>query len=134
MRNMIILFTIAVLVSCNEPTAPPINNPNGTFNGRLVLYDSTGNNPVYGTITLNRSSTNYISGNWKLGNENNGKLSGSISNDSLSINLNPDMIDNNTILFGTTDGKTIKGRWYHSSYVGITNKGTFMAYNNFHPL
>lgn len=134
MRNMIILFTIAVLVSCNEPTSPPNNNQSVFFNGWLVLYDSTGNNPVSGTMTLNLSTSKKITGNWDLGNGNSGKLTGSIDNYGLSINLNPDMIDNNTILFGTTDGKTIKGRWYHSSYVGITNKGTFMAYNNVHPL
>jgi hypothetical protein len=76
---------------------------------------------------LNRDDNTGISGEWNLQNDQSGKLVGSMDDKKITINLNPDMIDNNTFLFGDFNNDSIEGNWYHSGVMGVNNKGTFIA-------
>ncbi len=131
MKNLSILFSIALsillLISCTEPNSPTIDNPDGIFNGNIILLDSSGTNTVYGNISLYRGKTTDLSGEWSLRNGQNGKLVGSINNLKININLNPDMIDDNTFLIGDFGSNSIEGQWFHSGIMGVNNRGTFSA-------
>jgi hypothetical protein len=59
-----------------------------------------------------------------------GSLIGSIINSSISIELNPQFRDNNLGLAGTINDNIIEGKWYWSSFPGLTNWGTFKAIKN----
>ena len=131
MKKLLVCFslalTIVLFISCSEPDSPSIDSPNGVFKGSIVLFDSSGYNPLNGSITLLRNNTTDLSGNWKLRNGQNGELTGSINNLKININLDPDKIDDNTFLFGEYKGIAIEGRWVHSGVMGVNNKGTFIA-------
>ena len=126
---IIFLFTFAVfqLYSCNDSNSNIIGNPDGQFMGEIVLLDSLGANPLNGTIKLTQTNNTDLIGSWILQNGQNGKLTGLINDMKVNINLNPDFVDKNTVLLGNFDGMSIKGQWYHSSIVGLDNKGTFVA-------
>lgn len=124
--SLVILSTIA-LASCTQSTAPLIDDPHGMFQGSLVMYDSTGKNPVNGRLSVSRGDSTDLSGRWSLENGQSGKLAGAISDSTLWINLNPELIDANRYLFGTFDGKNIKGRWTYSGIMGPIDYGTFVA-------
>ena len=131
MKNLSFLFSLALIMvliySCTDPNSPTLDNPNGIFKGSITMFDSTGSNPVKGSIHLFRSNTTDFSGTWSLQNGQNGNLSGTISNLEVNINLNPNMIDDNTFLIGEFDGKSIEGKWIHTGIMGVNNKGTFIA-------
>ncbi len=131
MKNLSILFSLSLMMvliySCTDPNSPTIDNSNGMFQGSITMFDSTGSNPVKGSIHLFRSNTLDFGGTWSLQNGLAGNLSGSISNLEVNINLNPDMIDDNTFLIGEFGGKSIEGQWFHSGVMGVNNRGTFIA-------
>ena len=131
MRNRIILSLttslMVVLASCTQSTAPRIDNPHGVFQGSLVMYDSTGDNPINGRLSISRGDSTDLSGNWNLQNGQSGKLAGTMTDSTLWMNLNPNLVDANTILFGTFDGASIKGRWIFDGFAGPINHGTFIA-------
>lgn len=58
MQNRTIFLLAAVimlaLMSCTQTTAPSIDSPRGMLRGSLVMFDSTGQNPVNGKLTVNR--------------------------------------------------------------------------------
>ncbi len=131
MRNRIILllttFSMVVLSACTQTTAPRIDNPHGVFQGSLVMYDSTGGNPINGRLSVSRGDSADLSGNWGLKNGQSGKLAGAMTDSTLWMNLNPNLIDANTFLFGTFDGRNIQGKWTYSGVMGPINHGTFTA-------
>lgn len=122
--------TMMALASCTQSTAPLIDAPHGVFKGSIVMYDSTGGNPVSGTLSVIRGDSTNLSGNWSLKNGQSGTLTGSMPDSTLWLNLNPNMIDANTYLLGTFDGKNIEGRWVYSGIAGPMNQGTFVAMSN----
>ena len=133
MKRLSVLFSLALIIvliiSCSEPNSPSIDNPNGIFNGKITLYDSSGTNPVQGNISLIRDNTTDFGGTWSLQNGQSGNLTGSINNMKVNINLDPNMIDDNTFLIGDLVGQSIEGQWFHSGVMGVNNKGTFVAKN-----
>lgn len=130
-KLILILFGISNLlfISCNDSDSTIIGNPDGVFQGKIVMFDSTGSNYLNGTIKLAQSNSTDLYGSWSFLNGENGKIVGTINTMKVELNLNPDFIDNNTYLFGDFDGKTIKGNWIHAGIMGINNKGTFVATN-----
>ena len=122
--------SMMALASCTQSTAPLIDTPHGVFKGSIVMYDSTGGNPVNGTLSVTRGDSTNLSGNWTLGKGQSGTLSGDMPDSTLWLNFNPNMIDANTFLLGTFDGKHIKGRWVYSGIAGPINHGTFVATSN----
>lgn len=126
---IIILFTLFTFLqfSCNDSDSILIGNPDGVFSGKISLYDSSRANPITGRITFRQSGSNDLKGNWSFDNGENGNLVGTIDDMKVNINLNPNFIDNNTILLGIFDGEIIKGEWQHIGFIGVINHGTFVA-------
>jgi hypothetical protein len=56
-----------------------------------------------------------------------GHLAGEFHNDTMLIELQPLYRDNNVGLYGTIQGNEFTGKWIYSSFIGITNSGTFIA-------
>jgi len=131
MKNLSILFSLALILvlisSCTDPSSPTIDNPNGIFKGSITMFDSTGSNPVNGNIYLHRDNTTDFGGTWSLLNGQRGNLNGTINNQEVNINLDPNMIDDNTFLIGNFNGSKIEGRWIHTGIMGVNNRGTFIA-------
>ena len=131
MKKLFVLISLAITIvlniTCTEPNSPTIDRPNGIFKGKIALYDSSGTNPLQGNISLIRVNTTDFGGTWSLQNWQSGKLTGTIDNMKTNINLNPNMIDDNTFLIGDFAGNTIEGQWFHSGVMGVNNKGTFVA-------
>jgi hypothetical protein len=127
--TIIFLFSLAAffLLSCKDSNPIDIGNQGGTFQGNIVLYDSLDAEWTGGTIKIKQIDSTNLSGSWAFQNGESGNLVGTINNMKMQINLNPGFADNNTFLFGDFDGRTIKGQWWHSSFVGTDNKGTFLA-------
>jgi len=100
-------------------------------------FDTLGVKIITGSFTIEQGDSFSISGEWNfnpIGNLLNigpqtgqGEYTGTIENNELRINLNPEWADNNVILEGIIDGNTISGNWYYSGYAGILNYGTFTA-------
>ena len=107
----------------------------GTFN--YTAYDSLGAIVAGGTISFEIQDTTNITGEWeinKVGDPKNigpqtgsGKLEGNLTDESLMIGLNPDFRDNNVFLEGKPEENKYTGKWYYSSFIGLTNWGTFVA-------
>jgi hypothetical protein len=131
MKGITIIFLLALsgflFLSCNETDSIVIGNPGGTFQGNIVLYDSLGAVWTSGTIKITQTNSTDLNGSWSFQNGESGNLVGSIDNMKLQINLNPGFADNNTFLNGDFEGNTIKGQWYHDSFIGVDNWGTFLA-------
>ena len=60
--------------------------------------------------------------------EGDGVLNGQIDGDKISIELNPDMADNNVTLVADTASEGLHGIWSFSTFVGEVNRGTFSTY------
>lgn len=138
-RNIIPLIIVVILIasffSCKETVTIP-----ETLSGRYEYtgFDSTGSVIVRGTISITKKDSVSLTGRWELqspGNLQNigpqtgsGTFAGSIFHDStVSINLNPQMSDNNVFLYGSYHDIYISGKWAFSTLTGETNKGTFVA-------
>lgn len=121
------VFSMLLLASCTQTTAPHIDNPHGAFQGSLLMYDSTGSNPIQGRLSLSRGDSTDLSGTWSLQNGQGGKLAGAMTDSTINVNLNPNLVDANTYLIGAFDGTTIKGRWFFVGVMGPINHGTFTA-------
>jgi hypothetical protein len=134
MKTLTILFLFSLsaflFLSCNDSNSIVMGNQGGTFQGNIVLYDSLDAEWTSGIIKIKQINATDLTGNWAFQNGESGNLVGTINNMKMQINLNPGFADNNMFLFGDFDGRTIKGQWFHSSFVGTDNKGTFLATGN----
>jgi hypothetical protein len=100
-------------------------------------FNSKGDLAVNGTMTLTLVNTTSIAGTWtfvaiipsdKIGPQvGTGRLTGTIQNSSISIDLNPGWADNNVFLQGTVSSDRFTGRWMWSTIIGPTADGTFEA-------
>ncbi len=79
-----------------------------------------------GKIFLSRNDTTILGGSWRL-NRDGGTLIGSMDGTSLRISLNPNMIDDNTWLYGERSGEKISGSWQHAGIMGVDRSGSFTA-------
>jgi len=126
----IILFS---LFSCSDSLIP--DTLPGEYN--LTAFDSLGVKISQGSLTVNLISDSKIEGEWsfvQVGSNSyngfkfgDGKYTGTVSGDTVRINLNPDMIDDNINLFGIFSDGVIAGKWEWSTFVGVTTRGTFNA-------
>jgi hypothetical protein len=130
--TIIFLFSLStfLFLSCNDSNSIVMGSQGGTFQGNIVLYDSLDAEWTSGIIKINQINATDLTGNWAFQNGESGNLVGTINNMRMQIDLNPGFADNNLFLFGDFDGRTIKGQWFHSSFVGTDNKGTFLATGN----
>ncbi len=112
-----------------------IKIPKGAY--AYTGYDSTGVEIVHGWIKINFDDRTNISGEWeldKIGNPQNigpqvgsGNLVGSMVNDQLHLNLNPQYMDNNVILTCPYSDQKLTGKWFYIGLPGGINYGSFVA-------
>lgn len=136
MKSVIFLFAGVILIfiiSCSDPLTTETINGEYNYTG----FDSIGVKISQGTLTINISDSTKITGDWAIlpiGNDiergpqiGDGRLEGTIKNDSIFINLNPNVIDNNIQLIGLFVNGKISGKWTWSTFAGIANRGFFSA-------
>ena len=102
--------------------------------------DTNGNVVVKGNITLSVDETNRVNGFWNLKvigvytpkamgrQDGTGKVVGRVNGDSIFLNLNPDMVDNNIYLDGRiaeANIAKINGTWGYYGFPGKVNEGDF---------
>ena len=135
-KSIIVLFSIFNLLFswCDHS----INGPE-TPQGRYVYkgYDSTGVKIVTGWLKIELDDSFTVSGEWnfyQVGEPENigpqigsGNLIGNYEKGKLSLNLNPNMQDNNVLLSGDYNDKIFAGEWMYVGYPGVLNQGTFRA-------
>ncbi|HSP89051.1 MAG TPA: hypothetical protein VLN45_13020 [Ignavibacteriaceae bacterium] len=131
--SYIILFIfLPLFISCEVGVDDSI--PEGIY--IYTAFDSLGTAVSKGWIKIGiKDST--IFGSWeidKIGNPQNigpqigkGELEGNFSDNKMVIGLNPDYVDNNIVLDGSLKENKLTGKWYYSSFIGLTNWGTFEA-------
>ena len=100
-------------------------------------YDTLGVQIIEGSLFFEYGDSSSISGAWNfnvIGSPENigpqtgeGEYIGTVENNQLWINLNPEWADNNVHLDGTIDGNKITGNWVYSGFAGSMNHGTFSA-------
>ncbi|MCI0614497.1 hypothetical protein L0244_16035 [bacterium] len=128
----LILTAIFLFAGCND-------DDEGAQTGSYRYTAFLNNSPVVeGTIQIDSLNTQNVSGQWDfhaVGDERNdvgpqigsGNFTGSFDGAAVTINLNPEMADNNVTLHGTFTGDTIRGEWSFSGFAGVINHGPFMA-------
>ena len=112
-----------------------IKIPDGAF--AYTGFDSTGVEIVRGWIMFDFDDSTNISGDWeldKIGNPQkigpqvgSGNLVGSMVNDELHLNLNPQYKDNNVFLICPYDDQKLTGKWIYAGFPGVINYGSFVA-------
>ena len=100
-------------------------------------YHTSGTKIIQGWFEICVIDSSRIEGAWHLHKTANmgeigpqtgdGKLVGNIHDDSVSINLNPDVVDNNVILRGPVFDYVTEGEWSWITIAGVTSKGTYKA-------
>lgn len=130
-KTIVLSVSLCLFIGCSNGVEPPP----GAF--VYEAYDSTGALGVSGWLTLSITDSSHITGEWHFSRAGNveavgpqlgdGTHSGAFYEGSLSLNLNPQMIDNNVILSGTLTGNTYSGKWTWITYAGETNRGSFSA-------
>ncbi len=132
----VVLCANLLFSTCKSP-APVDNVPVGAF--RYTGFDSTGTLIVKGYLSLDFVDSANVKGEWHLasvGNPRNigpqvgtGKLVGGFTRGGhLSLNLNPNMVDNNVFLSGVLEERHYTGTWTYSGYPGILNRGKFESW------
>jgi len=135
-RSLIFIYALA-LVSCEANNSITGTRDSGQYT--YQAYDSLGTLIVSGVLSMNLADTDQVSGSWQMSNLNNrqdigpqtgsGKLSGTLNDSQLVIDLNPDFRDNNVILSAMNSSGSFEGKWTWISFIGPTNWGTFKAEN-----
>ena len=126
------LLTLLLLIwfACASEESESYNNI-FNYNG----YDSLGGRINTGVLKLIVNDSD-ISGDWQLtmiGNVENvgsqfgsGSLNGIVTDGNhYLINLNPMIADDNVNLEGILTGDSLNGIWNWSTFIGLTNSGTF---------
>jgi len=137
MKIKIILSVITIslnYLSCSAGTQTT-TSPFGSYIYRS--YNYLGEMVGDGTIYINKSDSNLVTGNWSIQKVKNcdncgpqfgsGYLAGKIVGDSMFINLNPDNTQDKTELTGILFGGRYSGEWRWESITRFGNKGTFDA-------
>lgn len=102
-------------------------------------YNSSGSKIISGFLTIVQDTSSVVTGDWQfvpIGNCNqvgpqlgSGNFIGSLdSPNTLQINLNPEMVDNNVFLHGNFAHSHYVGTWSYTGFPGIINQGTFEAH------
>ena len=128
----LILWTVSLFTACSKNTVNSENDNHYDY----TAFNSSGTRVAEGVLWLNITDST-ITGNWEIqaiGNPQNigpqigeGDLIGDYNRDSLWVELQPQMRDNNLMLIGKLEGSEYSGRWIYSSFIGVTAAGAFHA-------
>ena len=134
---MLILIMIFI-TSCQEDDSVIESSPEGSYT--YQAYDTLGNIIVQGWLAFEIVDSSRFEGKWHLNNINKrddvglqngeGELIGSIDQSSIWLNLNPGWADHNVFLEGTVQDHSIQGKWIWTTFIGVTNWGSFKAVKN----
>lgn len=144
---LIMLTLSGYVLACSMPKIFEQTKPFRIGNYQYAGYDENGGKVVEGRLSItsveprrNKNEESYqIKGNWQLNRIGNqgigpqigtGDLIGSIDKGEISIDLNPNMADNNVILRGKIEGRRFHGTWMFSGFAGAISGGTFEASRN----
>ena len=143
-RSLPIVFLLAYsLASFN--CSNPVENKDGVyFPGGKYYYsgfDSAGILVSQGWFSIEYTDSVNFTGTWQIDKlmpnadigpqTGSGELIGNLDSLTVSIGLNPDMVDNNVFLRGTyMEQEGLSGEWTYSGFPGILNRGTFKAYRS----
>jgi hypothetical protein len=131
---IIVITVVSFLSSCGDDSST--NSSMTTY--KYTGYDSTWNKIIIGYLWFDSVDSTVIKGRWdfkRLSNEENlgpqigkGNFEGITMLGRMSFNLNPEMIDNNIILDGSTlRPRRFEGTWSYIGYPGVINWGRFEA-------
>ncbi len=127
------LFAL-ILIGCkkDQPVEPI---PSGAF--QYMAYDTTGTLVVDGWLTIRIQDSTHVEGEWHFTKSTSassvgpqvgdGHLVGVFERGMLSINLNPEYIDNNVFLIGQYTTISYNGTWSWSGFPGVFNGGRFQT-------
>jgi len=100
-------------------------------------YDSTGTQIISGWIELTPQINDTLGGSWKFESVGSpsrigpqtgtGTYSGFQDGYEITLDLNPELVDNNVTLTGIVAGSLWSGTWEYSGFSGVINHGTFSA-------
>ena len=104
-------------------------------------YDSTGNKIISGYLWIDSVDSTVVKGRWDfkiIHNEDNlgpqigkGNFDGvKDSQGNMSLNLNPEWIDNNVFLIGSFNNSQYRGDWNYVGYPGVISAGSFEAHQD----
>lgn len=138
-RGIIGILLLWTIVACADRVTneiDPIKVPPGGFLYRG--YDESGAEAVTGWLLFSSETGESVAGSWQLQQVGNpgdigpqigrGRFEGSRDDQgNISLNLNPNMFDNNVFLWGRLQGDIYSGSWTYSGFEGVLREGTFDA-------
>ena len=139
MRGIYLLLFVPGLFIWNCSAAKSVQQskpfPLGEY--QYAGFDKKGDKIVEGRLTITSRDEDRIKGEWQLSKIGNperigpqtgtGECIGLIQEDSLFINLNPNMVDNSVNLKGKIKDGRYSGTWSYDGVGPGINRGTFEA-------
>jgi hypothetical protein len=142
----LILLLSLVSFACKESSGPTHMTPVPVSDLEIALatvqytytgYARDGSPIVRGFLYLHRQDSLTVTGRWQLRaladtnrigpQHGHGTLVGHLRGNVLSINLNPDYVDNNVLLTGRFSRTGYSGQWQWVGFRGVITSGTFQA-------
>jgi len=116
--NLFLLFS-----SCSEDS--PTNSLTATY--KYIGYNDNGNTVITGYLWIESVDSTTVKGRWDFK-----RIKGNFegikdSQGSMSLNLNPEWVDNNVILDGSLLNSDYDGNWSYVGFPGVINSGSFEA-------
>ena len=128
------LLILILFIGCNQ-FEQILSPEKGEFYD-YTAFNSSGTVVAQGWLFL-KLQDDQVKGEWnvkKIGTAENigpqigsGTLAGEHKGDSIWVDLQPQMRDNNLLLQGCLRNNTYSGKWIYVSFIGPTNTGTFTA-------
>lgn len=119
-------------MGCDEPDQLLFSREKTIY--RYTAYDSSHSKVARGWLFL-KFKDDMIKGEWEIEavgspqnigpQTGNGNLKGGYGIDSIWVELQPQMCDNNLLLKGYLTDDGYSGRWIYVGFMGIINTGTF---------
>ncbi|NOZ62452.1 MAG: hypothetical protein GXO74_12315 [Calditrichaeota bacterium] len=132
-----VIITVLIFVFCK---LNPFQSGDESRVFNYSAFDSTAVKVVQGWMKLKVDAKNKVSGEWhfeKITNDANagpqngsGELVGQIEKNVFSLNLNPNMVDNNVFLRADWNEEKMEGVWQFVGFPGVINQGKFIATAN----
>jgi hypothetical protein len=132
----ILIFSLLLLLGSCSSRVLSESSPYGSYHYRS--YNFLGSLVGEGTIYINKSDSNMVTGNWSIreivncsncGKQfGNGYLEGYIENDTMVVNLNPDDTEIDTKLIGVFLDNEFSGDWRWTNLQGFGFSGKFTAF------